>query len=119
MGVQSIDYTREITFSETFVSNWADGSTYKQYDYQLDKEVGYTGGSFTHTDYLRTKGTGVNLKAGAIYRPIDALRLGFAIHTPTFYGLNDQYSQNINSDIFYPDGVNGNGLEIDQQTEPF
>lgn len=119
LGVQSIDYTREITFSETFVSNWADGSTYKQYDYQLDKEVGYTGGSFTHTDYLRTKGTGVNLKAGAIYRPIDALRLGFAIHTPTFYGLNDQYSQNINSDIFYPDGVNGNGLEIDQQTEPF
>ena len=39
-----------------------------------------------------TNGTGWNFKAGVIITPVNFLRLGFAIHTPTFYKLTDDYS---------------------------
>lgn len=35
----------------------------------------------------RITGTGYNFKAGVIIRPINELRLGFAVHTPTYYNL--------------------------------
>ncbi|MFV0289693.1 MAG: OmpP1/FadL family transporter [Mangrovibacterium sp.] len=41
--------------------------------------------------YLETTGTGVNAKFGLIYKPIEALRLGVAVHTPTYYELHDYY----------------------------
>jgi hypothetical protein len=47
--------------------------------------------SFTFEEYLRTRGTGYNLKVGAIVRPVDFLRIGGAYHTPTFYYLNDEF----------------------------
>lgn len=36
-------------------------------------------------------GTGVNFKLGAIYRPTPNLRLGVAIHTPTYYSLDYKF----------------------------
>jgi hypothetical protein len=33
----------------------------------------------------KADGTGINLKIGAIYRPIQAVRVGFALHSPTSY----------------------------------
>ena len=37
------------------------------------------------TERYTADGTGINLKIGAIYRPIQMLRVGLAIHTPTAY----------------------------------
>ncbi len=48
--------------------------------------------NFIFDQYYRTSGTGYNFKAGMIYRPIPDLRLAFAVHTPTFYELTDEYS---------------------------
>lgn len=49
-------------------------------------------------EYRKISGVGVNLKFGAIYRPIPELRIGAAIHTPTWYNMdytaeNLMYSQ--------------------------
>lgn len=41
---------------------------------------------------LLTSGVGVNAKLGLIYRFSQAVRLGLSVHTPTFYGLTDDYS---------------------------
>jgi hypothetical protein len=42
---------------------------------------------------LQTRGTGVNFKVGLIYRPANWVRIGAAIHTPTFYGnMHDSWS---------------------------
>ncbi len=46
-------------------------------------------------DYLFTSGSGVNFKFGIIARPFDWIRIGGAIHTPTFFKLHDEYSRNI------------------------
>ena len=36
-------------------------------------------------------GTGVNFKAGVVYRPTANLRFGVAIHTPTYYSLDRKF----------------------------
>jgi len=53
---------------------------------------------------LRTYGTGYNFKVGAIFRPLDQLRLGLAFHSPTFYRLRDNFETTMESSITYSDG---------------
>lgn len=65
--------------------------------------------NFNFSTYLKTTGTGYNLKLGAIYKPIDELRLGIAIHTPTFYKFSDLYNSRMKSSITYlSDGATEN-----------
>ena len=54
---------------------------------------------FTFNTYLRTTGTGVNFKLGAIFKPTNELRLGLAVHTPTFYSMQDSYDNTMYSFI--------------------
>jgi hypothetical protein len=53
--------------------------------------------SFEAVEHISTNGVGYNLKVGAIYRPIEALRLGLAVHTPTFYKLETEFDGSIKS----------------------
>lgn len=48
----------------------------------------------------RTVGTGINAKLGVIFKPINELRLGFALHTPTYYNMKDVYRGNISADYY-------------------
>jgi len=60
--------------------------------------------------YLRTTGSGFNVKIGAIYKPTENLRLGFAVHTPTFYKFHDEYNSSMSTSTFN----NGNPLSPDK-----
>ena len=42
-------------------------------------------------NYLHSEGTGVNFKFGLIWKPTQALRIGAAFHTPTYYDMRDTY----------------------------
>jgi hypothetical protein len=53
--------------------------------------------SLEYTSNLSTRGTGFNFKFGLIYRPVDWMRIGGAVHTPTFISLVDEYSSSMNS----------------------
>ncbi|TXB67904.1 PorV/PorQ family protein [Phaeodactylibacter luteus] len=48
--------------------------------------------ALSYNEFLSTSGTGVNLKLGAIFRATQVLRLGLAVHTPTFMRLDDVYT---------------------------
>ncbi|MCJ8167568.1 hypothetical protein MKJ04_22185 [Pontibacter sp. E15-1] len=54
-------------------------------------------------DDFTTRGTGVNLKVGIIARPIDALRIGASIQTPTAYTLTDTYQRTLASTTLHPE----------------
>jgi hypothetical protein len=60
------------------------------------------------SDYLQTKGAGINAKIGLIYKPVEYVRLGLAIHSPTFYELTDKYSTEIITDL---EGYGGAGVK--------
>lgn len=55
--------------------------------------------SFTVNEFVRTAGTGVNLKLGLIYKVIDWFRIGAAFHTPTLYSLTDNYETTLSSEL--------------------
>ena len=56
-------------------------------------------GDFDYYSNARTRGFGYNLKLGLIFKPIPLLRLGAAIHTPTFFDLKEEYSSVMSSDL--------------------
>lgn len=55
---------------------------------------------FDYTLYYKDNGTGFNLKLGAIYKPIEILRIGFAFHSPTVYHINEYLYDNISTHVY-------------------
>lgn len=57
--------------------------------------------NFTIHQNLTTTGSGFNFKFGLIYVPIDVemlkVKIGAAVHTPTFFAMHDEWSSQINS----------------------
>ncbi len=56
-------------------------------------------GRFDYSNNSRTSGVGYNFKIGAIYRPIPVLRIGIAVHTPTFFNIKESYSSGMTSNL--------------------
>ncbi len=48
-------------------------------------------------DEFTTEGAGINLKVGVIVRPIDALRFGVSVQTPTAYSFTETYDRSLYS----------------------
>lgn len=53
--------------------------------------------SFTYNWEHSSRGTGVNLKLGAIYAPIEDLRIGLAFHTPTVMRFSETFRAGMNA----------------------
>lgn len=75
VGIQSLYYEEKTLHSETY--------------YGMPAERDIT--SFDYNTELKQNGTGINFKVGVILKPISALRIGLALHTPTFYSINEKY----------------------------
>lgn len=55
--------------------------------------------SFTLNENLSTSGSGINFKMGMIYRINDFVRIGGAVHSPTYYDLSDKWDASLNADF--------------------
>ncbi len=75
--------------------------TIKDISYNLvsDYLEDFDEGGYTLTNWLTTSGAGVSAKFGAIYRPVNELRLGIAYHTPTWYALTETYEAEVDDDL--------------------
>jgi hypothetical protein len=74
----------------------------KNIDYNMTSE--YTedfglGGGFKLTNDYYAYGSGVNLKLGTIIKPVNFLRLGVSIATPTVLYMTERYSSKVQSTI--------------------
>ncbi len=67
VNMRSIQYSANSVYGETFGA----------------------GGGMSLANTYSTTGTGVNVNLGAIFVPVDFMRLGLSLHTPTFYSLTD------------------------------
>ncbi|HPS62922.1 MAG TPA: hypothetical protein PLK82_07670, partial [Bacteroidales bacterium] len=75
--------------------NYYEYSTYKEWS-NSDTVPNFI--SLTYKYDLHTKGTGFNLKAGLIYKPVKWMRIGAAIHTPTWYpSMTDRWYSSMES----------------------
>lgn len=55
--------------------------------------------NFYITDKLDESGQGINIKAGLIYKLNEIIRLGAAIHSPTFYKITQNFKRTIESNL--------------------
>ncbi len=78
VGITSLNYTTNRRFTEEGTSQGD--------NYTSNYIVNY-----------RTTGTGVNGKLGFIYKPVDEIRFGASVTTPTYYAIDDQFSESINT----------------------
>ncbi len=78
-GIPILNYKKESTFTEADATNNATN----KFDFASIQET------------LRTNGVGLNLKAGLIYKPTEYVRLGLAVHSPTYYSLTDKYTASV------------------------
>jgi hypothetical protein len=77
LGIPIIYYQNSTTYSETDTSSDKNNN----FDY------------FKYNETYTTTGAGINLKLGVIYKPTEFIRLGLAVHTPTYLiALNDERS---------------------------
>ena len=85
------------------IVNYSRFTKYKESDPSGDQNNNFN--SFDLNDYLTTKGFGVNGKLGIIFKPKDAIRLGLAVHTPTFYTLTDRETADLTADTEGYEGI--------------
>jgi len=110
-------YVREYVFNMGFnVSNkYFFGMTFGMQDikndfYQEAKEEPVNANDFFETEFRKmhhemtilTSGMGYNLKLGAIVLPVDGLRLGAYIHTPTWMFLTEEWDERMRSSVSHP-----------------
>jgi len=69
-------------------------STYSEIDVA---DTIYDFSQFNVYDRLETRGTGFNFKFGFIYRPADFIRIGGAVHTPSWFGMRDYWDRTMES----------------------
>ncbi len=55
-----------------------------------------------YTDDFKTTGWGLNGRIGVIYRPKEYIRLGLAIHTPTYMTLEDKHTTYMKTELENP-----------------
>ncbi len=54
---------------------------------------------FDLTNQLTSEGTGVGVKLGLIYRPVNAFRFGLSYQSPTWYSMTDIYGAEIDENL--------------------
>lgn len=60
--------------------------------------------SFSYNDRFSTNGIGLNIKLGAIYKPMEHLRIGLAVHTPSYLFLTDTHTAELGTVLETPSG---------------
>ncbi len=88
------------------------------YNYTTDPALNYQMEHFNYDQVAKMKGTGVNFKIGAIYRPIESLRIGVAFHTPTYYSVTYSYQGGMTSEIKANNNVDDYKLDSNGYIRP-
>ena len=91
----SANYIDKIYFGASLSYNTINFSESLIHKETLTDTSGVSLRSFVYQYDYSTKGGGTNLKLGAIFLPTDYLRLGVALHTPTFYQITDESTANM------------------------
>ncbi len=102
LDVQSISREQTIYYEE-YIGYEGARPNGTEYPYQLQ--------DFRFAQSMNLNGSGVGAKFGIVVRPVEALRIGFAVHTPTYYSVAYRYSASLSSKALSA-GNNPYGWEV-------
>ena len=101
LDIETISRKQSIYYNEYF--SYDNAPSGEDYPYQLQ--------NFAFGQSMTINGTGVGAKFGIVVRPVEALRIGVALHTPTYNSLSYRYSANLSSDALSA-GSNPAGFDL-------
>jgi hypothetical protein len=92
IGIHDVNYRGNSTYAESLIDSQGDA------------------GTVTYNDERKITGTGFDIKAGVIIRPVEAspFRFGLTIATPTWYNLKSQNNTTMYNDSYYGAYNDGN-----------
>ena len=102
LDIQSISREQTIYYDE-YIDYEGARPDATAYPYQLQ--------DFRFAQSMDLNGSGVGAKFGIVVRPVEALRIGFAVHTPTYYSVAYRYSASLSSKALSA-GNNPYGWEV-------
>lgn len=111
-GITDIEYSQNTYYTEDLTgasipnqraATLADASS-DIVDGQVVDGVKTGDGGFGLESIKRISGSGFNFKAGVIIRPINELRFGLAVHTPTYYNLSQSAIGTVDYGYGYSNG---------------
>ena len=114
-GIDEFDFNVSINVNNRVYLGFTVGMyavNYKKYSF-YDEDYG-NGEGYNLRSWSKITGAGIDLKVGAIFRPIASspLRIGLAISTPVFYDLNYKTGAYLASDVInFLDTDNPSGVE--------
>ena len=118
-GVQTLSQRVNLYYGEDYRYLGENGATVpavNQAGQELIRQADYV----HYNQYAHLSGVGFDLKIGAIFRPIDAVRIGVAYHSPTWYSIDHEYAGQMASMVYdndekkyYPSDVNTDGTWSD------
>ncbi len=82
------------------IVNYESNTTVVESDTSANKTNHFS--SFTYNDNFKTTGAGINVKLGLIFKPKDYIRLGVAIHSPSYMGLTDKRQASLQTSLENP-----------------
>lgn len=85
LGITDLQYVKYAYYDEELVDARVVEVT-ENGEYEVNGDA-----YFALDNYKHVSGTGYNFKAGLIVKPINELRFGLAVHTPTYYDLRHDF----------------------------
>ncbi len=70
--------------------NYTSTADYKEKGFNVTERNNY---DLSYRQSQNTKGSGINAKLGAIYRPVPTVRIGVTLESPTWFTIDDSYSE--------------------------
>ena len=98
LGVDVLSFVRDATYTEADATD----NPNNNFDFA------------SLTENISTKGAGINLRLGLIYKPQEYWRLGLAFHTPTFYNLTDNSEATVTANT---EGYQGEWKQTNQDID--
>ena len=92
------NYLDKLYFGVTFGLNTLRFSSYSEHIETINPLLsGFK--KLSYVEYYENKGSGFTFKMGVTARPIEILRIGVALHTPTFYEIEEYFYEDISAEF--------------------
>lgn len=93
------NYSNKLFFGATVGISRMKYTSHYEHTESTDRNLPSKFENFTYTDHFENTGTGYSLKIGAIYKPVESLRIGVAFHSPTYFRINEYFNEDMTSNF--------------------
>jgi hypothetical protein len=91
------NYSNKIFFGVTMGFNVLRYYSHYEHVESTDSDMPSAFQDFSYVDHYENHGNGYTVKGGLIIKPVDAVRIGVAFHSPTWYNIDEYFYESISS----------------------